>query len=143
MIKQFVSYEIARQLKEKGFNEDCLGFWESFDESWNNYSSWANIDIMDELDNERLVITLNELRGYYNNITKAPLYQQVIDWFREKHFIDICMNLNLSHEYSAHIYNRFHSINQGKDDISNYIVPHGKDYYKVLIKAIEEALKLI
>lgn len=90
---QFVSYEIAKELKELGFDEECLAYF------LNSY------DTADELDN----IKFNEknhiefkIGSYkYLNIQDVlnssifiicPLYQQVIDWFREKH------NLHLSFE---------------------------------------------
>lgn len=69
MEKQFVTYQISLKLKELGFNEPCLGYFnietkELIDKKWNqhpNKSSW----------------TIN-----------APLWQQAIDWFEtEKHII--------------------------------------------------------
>ena len=69
MKEQFVTYEIALNLKEKGFDEECLGFYRD--------------------DNQKLLInnTFAE-RAYLEDripLTQAPLWQQVIDWLRKKH----------------------------------------------------------
>lgn len=54
----FVPYEIALQLKEKGFNEDCFGCY--YKDKTFAYHPDSDVYV------------------------DAPLYQQVIDWFREK-----------------------------------------------------------
>ena len=61
--KEFVSYEIASQLKEIGFNEECMG--------------WYNPDLMITAKN----IKQQDLHWEYY---LAPLYQQVISWFLER-----------------------------------------------------------
>jgi len=73
MKEQFVIYEIALKLKELGFDELCFGWW-----CWINGSvaSFYNYKIS----NPQLI----ELNNHKNNCS-APLYQQVIDWFREKY----------------------------------------------------------
>jgi hypothetical protein len=65
MNKEFIPYEQALELKELGFNEDCL--------------AWYNID--------ELKINETKLK-YLENTTMcalAPLYQQAFRWFREKY----------------------------------------------------------
>lgn len=64
----FLPYELALIAKQKGFNEPCLGYW--------------------EIDNlgTNLFIPSHPCRfeeTAVNQVT-APLYQQVIDWLREK-----------------------------------------------------------
>ena len=73
MKEQFVTYEIALKLKEKGFNENCMYPFVNMmiDTSYVNFIDW------------------NEKYKKHNGLCAAPLWQQVIDWFREKHFIDI------------------------------------------------------
>ena len=84
----FLPYNLALLAKEKGFDEECLARWENFSDSWNNYSMWGGIsEIEKEEENFKLLLTENLLENYYKNVIKAPLYQQVIDWFREKHGI--------------------------------------------------------
>ena len=128
----FVPYEIALALKEKGFYEPCLG---------------AYINTCDEIDIEMgnfkepilyISATYNSIE-YKNseNIILAPLYQQVIDWFREKHKIQIeilwrgdmstfCYKLG-RFEYGSHTFS--------EQDWKF------SEYYKALNKAIEEAIR--
>lgn len=88
MKEQFVTYEIALKLKELGFNEKCLASYYTDDER--NYdkgdiydcrrklSSSIDFDpFKEEFDN----FYINSNETYY---VSAPLWQQVIDWFREK-----------------------------------------------------------
>ena len=84
MQEQFVTYEIALSLKELGFNEPCLACY--------------TFPIKSELP----ILTghyTNEFKKYYNfklkekNIT-VPLWQQCLDWFREKHDIHIVITVN-------------------------------------------------
>jgi hypothetical protein len=64
----FVPYELALLAKEKGFNENCLGYF-------------------DEQNNLRMGLT------YFNSSKHAqavaPLYQQLVDWFDEVYNIRI------------------------------------------------------
>lgn len=66
MEKQFVPYELAVKLKELGFDEECLG-------------------VYGESDNKLYMI------NYINHpdITRAPLWQQAFDWFREVKRFDL------------------------------------------------------
>jgi hypothetical protein len=68
--KEFVSYEIASQLKEIGFDEECMG--------------WYNPDLMVAAKN----IKQQDLHWEYY---LAPLWQQVIDWFREEYGLEIAI----------------------------------------------------
>ena len=68
MNKEFINYEQALALKELGFDEPCVAFYEQ---------------------SERLSIGFNWLNegGKNSNLQEctAPLYQQAFRWFREKH----------------------------------------------------------
>lgn len=65
MKKEFLSYELALQMKELGFNGDYLA---TYDDSKFLYIDGASPGML----------LLGE--------TKAPLYQQAIDWFMQKGF---------------------------------------------------------
>ena len=60
MEKEFLPYEVALYLKELGFNESCLGFY-------------------DEFSNNKVCY------GYSDGINKAPTFSQTFRWFREKY----------------------------------------------------------
>ena len=101
MKEQFVPYEIAKQLKQKGFNEYCLGLYQKNkkliyakpNNVWNNF--WTDDELtgkitkpgnltftwkQEEIDEERTKgNTFESCVGY-----AAPLWQQVIDWLDKK-----------------------------------------------------------
>lgn len=70
---QFASYEIALALRELGFDEECFGYYcKSVDDSY--------------------FLCIYQQEDEHSEIRiDAPLWQQCIDWFREKHkiFIEI------------------------------------------------------
>jgi hypothetical protein len=91
MEKQFVTYEIAKQLKRLGFDEECLGIY------------------CPELDIHNVGVNWNT--NNINDIKKewysAPLWQQVIDWLIEKLLLnDDYFELELRYfsDYSGGIY---------------------------------------
>lgn len=63
MQEQFVTYEIAKKVNKSGFTGNCLGAYEYTKECVLFYTGGA----------------------YPITATKAPLWQQVIDWLREKY----------------------------------------------------------
>lgn len=71
--KLFVPYEIALNLKEKGFNELSIAYYEEGYDIFNFGLAKGQL-----YNNKKLLIS-------------APLYQQVIDWLSDKYqiFIDI------------------------------------------------------
>lgn len=91
MKNQFVTFEIAKKLKELGFNEPCLACYDACD-LLSTYS-------------KSIFKPLN-----YNNdnssphTISAPLWQQVIEWFVEKQNIEIQVsnyeNKNDKYDYS-------------------------------------------
>lgn len=74
----FVPYAIALLLKEKGFNEPCLTYWFT-----------TNHDTTPQLREKDIMDLKGWTNGYLDSNTIAPLYQQVVDWFREKHEIEV------------------------------------------------------
>lgn len=126
---RFVSYEISKQLKEKGFKEPCLACYDG-SEMLSTYS------------------TLFEPKNYNvggGKNTSAPLYQEVVDWFRDKHSIDVYAKRILLKPHSSFIgivndsenkvYECYPNIDRG--------VYEAGTYYESLNKAIEEAIILI
>ena len=71
MKKEFVPFEIAKDLRDLGFDKSCLMYY----------------------DIQSKELFLNDLGKNSVNLPElllpAPLWQQVIDWFREKHNIQI------------------------------------------------------
>jgi hypothetical protein len=80
MNKEFVTYEIASELKELGFNEPCFGYYYTL-----NGKDWKFIEKTEyhRLDDEMNIGSKFTLL--------VPLYQQVFRWFEEKYsyFVDV------------------------------------------------------
>ena len=70
MEKYFCNYNQSLALKELGFDEPCLGF---YDDQYNKDNSFYMNDSFNR--NKRLIYT------------SAPLKSQVFEWFREEHSI--------------------------------------------------------
>ena len=70
MKKEFATYEIALKLKELGFNEDCFGYF---------------------VINLQELIIVNTKKHKSDWYISTPLWQQVIDWFREEHNIHLAV----------------------------------------------------
>jgi hypothetical protein len=79
---QFVTGVIGQQLKEKGFNEPCMANVYTGD-TGNNIDRYCYGAITPEGN-----VAYKDCNSY-DMCYSLPLWQQVIDWFREKHFIDI------------------------------------------------------
>jgi hypothetical protein len=78
MNKEFIPYEQALELKELGFDEECLGYYHTT-------LSSSSVD---------LIIGKTPNRFYHliripeDFDTLAPLYQQAFRWFRDRHGLD-------------------------------------------------------
>ena len=77
MKEQFVTYEIALKLKELGFDEECFSAYTE-DGGLMDIGNYSDYDKIGELDGH----------SYYISCL-SPLWQQCIDWFREKYDIVI------------------------------------------------------
>lgn len=119
----FVPYPLALLAKEKGFNERCLGWYQSDKCPYNKYESTNS--------------HLKELLMRPEHCT-APLYQQIIDWLREEH--NIFIHVEPEHDYEKLKYYRVQLVVSGRWLKVN---EEFKTNYESLNKAIEEALKLI
>ncbi len=119
----FVPYPLALLAKEKGFDEPCMKYF-YIDGS----SKWAP--------NHRFAN-----RNIYNNQYNQPLYQQVVDWFREKHNIEIIVAkakfVHFDFQGESYIYSL-----KGIS-LPSFSWQPKLSYYEALTKALEEAFKLI
>lgn len=80
MKNQFVTYEIALAVKKLGFNEPCFAYFKG-----SEFRFAINV-------NDRItcrLFILKDSSDLLNEDCIAPLYQQVIDWFREKYKLNI------------------------------------------------------
>ncbi len=110
----FVPYKLALIARKKGFNERCLACINSKEQieigNTSHLMAWIHENKKDEF---------------------APLYQQIVDWFRENHKLEIQV---LTLKYT------FKGTTSYKHSLKVY---EEQTYYSALTKAIEEAFKLI
>ena len=122
MEKEFVPYELAVKLKEKGFDIDCIGFYGDdgklyFDSPVSNFEDGIN--------------------PLY---CSAPLYQQVIEWFRKKHLLYILIEPTLLKEWQFSITKLNDGLMFGAKTL---YLKKGLTYNDALKISIDEALKFI
>ena len=125
MKRLFLPIELSLLAKEKGFDEPCFGL----------YLKQGNFKLADYVGQEFV----------FNNDTideacTAPLYQQIIDWFEEKHNIIILLHFMMgTNEWTYWIKKADGTIISSDIMISE---AYGSKY-KALDKGIEKAFKLI
>ena len=108
MKEQFVTYEIALKLKELGFDEECLAYF--------NNDKYRDLICTCEngMDGDFTV-------HHYSGDVNAPLWQQVIDWFDNKNII-IGIDINPGTLfYRVHLYKRYYH-NPGRLVIRKYFL---------------------
>ena len=113
----FVPYDIALMAKGKGFNEDCITRWG--ETSKKLYETWKPMKNSEDCE----------------DFTTAPLYQQLIDWFEEKHniFIEVRKLNDNKWCYQIHGPSKFDLIH----------IPSIISKYESYHRAFFEAFKLI
>jgi len=99
MIKEFVSYEMALELKELGFNEPCFTYYY-------NISGKLRTNISIDVDDIWIPGSIKKL-----GITLAPTFSQAFKFFREKYKMAI-INPDWNNKYKYEIFN-LHLLNQG------------------------------
>ena len=140
MQKQFVNYGIALKLKELGFDEKCIAIYDAYQDNRLVYLS-------EDGRNASGTIATNESMDFS---CLAPLYQQVVDWFRETHCIFIEINvedyfgtLEESYSYQATCKvvksGKLDGIALVRDEQNNHIF---YSYYKARENSILKAIEL-
>jgi len=116
----FLPYELAIIAKQKGFNEPCINCYNAdktlMQDGWYSTKRPCYND------------------GLIEECSSAPLYQQITDWFREKHNFNIAI-LKGEDTITGEFYYCY--------DGGKHLTKRCKGYYEALNKAIEEAFKLI
>ena len=84
-MEDFVTYEIAVKLKEKGFKEKCIAYyWENINEHTSSFV------VEDNMPDEGICIIdlLSEHnKAEWSPFIDAPTISQVLKWLREEHHI--------------------------------------------------------
>lgn len=125
MQKEFVTYEIALKLKELGFNKECLAYYSNLDNQLRFTGLFNKNNIIVSDFSKQLNIA-------------SPLWQQVIDFFREKYNYVIYIT-EIGENKSFYTYTieiKDHSLFEIDGVYSKY---HG-DLHKTYHKAIEQSI---
>jgi hypothetical protein len=83
----FVSYKIAKKLKEKGFRELCLAYYTNNDTLYYNYSHKAGASYTDCYLSHNLM-PKDSVSGKF---VDAPTISQVLKWLREEKKIEVAI----------------------------------------------------
>lgn len=107
MKEQFVPYEIAIKLKEKGFIDECMAYYEisltaqeNEEDGFSGPFGWKK----GEVNFNKGYFVNNSLFDFSNEnwlMCAAPLWQQVIDWLSNTHNIEVDA---LRYTYSGGVY---------------------------------------
>jgi hypothetical protein len=146
----FVPYTLALLAKEKGFDEPCLAYYyKDIDETIMDLCLFSRSDCRD--------ITGFSYKDVNEFFITAPLYQQLVDWFRDKHsiIIEIPSDHTSDLKYVIEIF-KYLSIDESnlpknsklETRFKPIILPQEKwgyyrKYYEALNSALTEAFKLI
>ena len=125
MTEQFVTYEIALKLKELGFDEiSRFGNQTSLYTKEGNHTFYANYGFM--------------YSGLSDGYIYAPLWQQVIDWFREQYKLSLEYNVCSNGLYNVDI----HSIINSKFGYSVTVEINQLDFYNAREQSILKAIEI-
>ena len=92
MIKEFVSYEMALELKELGFNEPCFTYYY-------NVTGKLRTNLSIDIDND-MNYMLNKKLG----IILAPTFSQSLRFFREKYRLEGAI-YRLNFKWASQVFN--------------------------------------
>ena len=135
----FVSYELALELKNIGFDEPCIRSYDNDNEN----SSDKKFYLFEYISSIGITTTQLQSNKGMENFIGAPLYQQVIDWLRDEKYINIQTHYDYI-TYDVIIYDYKNSQTIKLQSTLMEGAPYCfTDYYEALNEAIKEALKLI
>lgn len=123
----FLNKELSLVAKEKGFDEPCFAFYNE-----------------EELI-RHLFRNIEQCRNSEVDGIAAPLYQQIIDWFIKKYFINITIHYECSVNEAMDIYARINFMIS--EFLHQDVIVRGDGQFptreEVLNKAIKETFELI
>ena len=128
----FAPYELALLAKEKGFDEPCC-------------AEHVNSEIISDQSGlfSPFTNTLTNHSARQNPIS-APLYQQLVDWFRDKHDIHLTVSsATITKKCCGLIQTKSKKNSLYDNKWSNTDSDPTLSYYEALNSALTEAFKLI
>lgn len=85
-MEDFVNLEIAKKLKEKGFKNNCIGYYDYAGKFHYNYES--------DISNKEIYFCHNRYDNiWHRDLIDAPTISQVLKWLRDTHklFVSPCV----------------------------------------------------
>jgi hypothetical protein len=114
MEKEFIPYEWALRMKQLGFDEPCLDFYDDNQELFYNHENKEKIHIGDSV--------------------KAPLFQQAFRWFRQEH--------NLKFHIREDVWNNWCSLKMVRHD--DYIsIGEYKTYEESELDCLKKLIEIV
>ena len=134
MTEYFVSFDLAKKLKEKGFREKCLAFYTSTKSFYYNNTNVCS-------DVEDLLECCNESEEYDD--IDAPTISQVLKWLRQEKKIHICIDIYDDGWFfdTASFYKEDTEVYEIEwSYMSSNVTPHYDSYEQAAIAGIEYIL---
>ena len=86
MNEEFVSFDLAKKLKEKGFKNNCIGYYDYAGEFHYNYES--------DIANKEIYFCHNKYDNiWHRDLVDAPTISQVLKWLRDDKKIHIMIDI--------------------------------------------------
>jgi hypothetical protein len=101
MHKEFVPYELALDLKELGFNEQCFATYRTHAVGSKKPFEY-DLDYHTKAEMSSNVIPINSEYTEESKWISAPTFSQAFRWFRDKHELD--SEIYMNHENGVKIY---------------------------------------
>ena len=105
MIKEaHVSFEIAKLLKENGFNEYCWKLYELGDLNKPILLNGFELDSDSKFWNNKYLELYKKEHSYINDICSAPTHQMAMQWLREVQYLWIDIDPLTNHKWTWSIW---------------------------------------
>ena len=114
MVKDFIQYTEALELKQLGFDEPCFGVYATKD----GYVR----------------------KSAYDEIGDAPTYSQAFRWFREKYNIDVSINTVYS-KYNENTSKKYGGVTDNESVFTN--VGFHNTYEEAELACLKEMIKIV
>lgn len=100
--EDYVSFEIAKLLKDKGFCEPCFAYYSEYIDNWKTFKIW-----------KKYPKTYDTVRN--NGYVLTPTLQMAMKWLREVHKIHIVLMIESNGNYIGYLYDTKGNNMQGWD----------------------------
>lgn len=85
-MEDFVDFDLAVKLKEKGFREECLAYYTTEYTLYNNMTTLTDDKYLyvSAIDYEEFLVSHNSIKYTNGNYVDAPTISQVLNWLRKE-----------------------------------------------------------